>query len=58
MIKMPICKKCHRWKKSKVLAYHKKDCIPTKEDLENYAKSRTGGMTKDEKTKQKEANKK
>lgn len=44
---MPVCKKCHKFKKKKVFARHKKTCIPKKEDIEFGAISRVEAATKE-----------
>lgn len=37
---MPVCKKCHNFKKKRVLVRHEKLCIPTKKDIEHYRNSK------------------
>ena len=52
---MPICSKCHRFKRKKVFNRHKKVCVPTKGDIVRYSISKSSNL--DEKRKKKLAKK-
>lgn len=39
---MPTCPSCHRFKKKSVYARHWKKCIPSKDDLNHYLRSKSG----------------
>jgi len=45
-MKVPTCKKCHKFKKKSVYARHKKTCIPSKKDMEHYLSSKSGNHAK------------
>ncbi len=36
---MPICPKCHRYKKKSLFDRHKKICIPSRKDIEHFSDS-------------------
>lgn len=55
---MPVCPKCHRFKKKSVYNRHKKDCIPTREDIIHYHNSKGGSELAKEKKRKRKAQKK
>lgn len=48
--RMPVCRKCHRFKSKRIHKQHQKKCIPSDSDMDHYLRSKTGGQQEYKKT--------
>lgn len=41
---MPICPKCHKFKKKALFRRHVKDCIASDEDIKHFSDTKSGSV--------------